>query len=58
MVDKEELARRKARAQRFKKKDDEEYGLLSRGEDNRLLEDEGRRKDYFRTIQFNVCVRG
>lgn len=57
MVDKEELARRKARAERFKKKGDEEYGLLSRGEDNRLLEDVQRRKEYFRRIQFNVNVK-
>lgn len=57
MVDKEELARRKARAERFKKKDDKEYGFLSRGEDNRLLEDESRRKEYFKTIQLSVRAK-
>lgn len=54
IFDKEAAERRKQRFANDKKKQDDNYGLISRGEDNRLQRDPQARINFFKKIQQDV----
>lgn len=53
--DREAAERRRLRFSNDKKKDQESFGLVSRGEDNRLQRDPKARVTFFKQIQQDVC---
>lgn len=55
-IDPEAAERRRQRFANDQNKEDENYGLISRGEDNRLQRDPQARRDFFKKIQQSVCV--
>lgn len=57
-IDPDVAEKRRLRFANDKKKEDESFGLVSRGEDNRLQRDPKARVTFFKQIQQSVCYFG